>query len=56
MRLFLSLTAVAVAAITATADEPKKDDKMKKHELKVSFATGQSLLRMSKMMLHYSIS
>ena len=39
MRLFLSLTAVAVAAITATADEPKKDDKMKKHELKVSFAT-----------------
>lgn len=39
MRLFLTLAAVAVAAVTATADEPKKDDKMKKHELKVSFAT-----------------
>ncbi len=39
MRLLLTLAAVAVAAVTATADEPKKDDKMKKHELKVSFAT-----------------
>ena len=39
MRLLLTLVAVAVTAITATADEPKKDDKMKKHELKVSFAT-----------------
>jgi hypothetical protein len=39
MRLLLTLVVVAVAAVTATADEPKKDDKMKKHELKVSFAT-----------------
>lgn len=39
MRLLLTLAAVAVTAITATADEPKKDDKMKKHELKVKFAT-----------------
>lgn len=39
MRLLLTLAVVAVAVVTATADEPKKDDKMKKHELKVSFAT-----------------
>lgn len=39
MRLLLTLAAVAVTAITATSDEPKKDDKMKKHEMKVSFAT-----------------
>ena len=39
MRLFLTLAAVAVAVATVSADEPKKDDKMKKHELKVSFAT-----------------
>lgn len=39
MRLFLTLAVVAVAAATAYADEPKKDEKMKKHELKVSFAT-----------------
>jgi hypothetical protein len=39
MRLTLTLTAVAVAAVTLPADEPKKDAKMKKHELKVSFAT-----------------
>ncbi len=40
MRLLLTLAAVAVAAVAAvTADEPKKDDKVKKHELKVNFAT-----------------
>jgi hypothetical protein len=39
MRLLLTLTVAAVAAGVAAADEPKKDDKMKKHELKVSFAT-----------------
>lgn len=39
MRLFLTLTAAAVAAVVAAADEPKKDDKMKKHDLKVTFAT-----------------
>ena len=37
--MFLSIATVAVAALTVTADEPKKDDKMKKHELKVNFAT-----------------
>lgn len=39
MRLFLTFAAVAVAAAVASADEPKKDGKMKTHELKVSFAT-----------------
>lgn len=39
MRLFLTLAAVAVAVVAASADEPKKDEKMKKHELKVTFAT-----------------
>lgn len=39
MRLLLTVATVAAAALTVTADEPKKDSKMKKHELKVSFAT-----------------
>ncbi len=39
MRLLLSLTAAAALVGFATADEPKKDDKMKKHELKVTFGT-----------------
>jgi hypothetical protein len=39
MRWLLTLTVAAVAAGITTADDPKKDGKMKKHELKVSFAT-----------------
>jgi hypothetical protein len=39
MRLLLTLTAAAVLVGFTTADEPKKDEKMKKHELKVTFAT-----------------
>lgn len=39
MRLLLSLTAAVALVGFAHADEPKKDDKMKKHELKVTFAT-----------------
>jgi hypothetical protein len=39
VRLSLTLAAVAVAANIAPADDPKKDDTMKKHELKVTFAT-----------------
>lgn len=39
MRQFLTLAAVVAATATVAADEPKKDDTMKKHDLKVTFAT-----------------